>query len=53
MKEKTGQLGILLAFLAASTLAVAAQEKGIDQRIDEAFQPVDVLLSGYGCKCLT
>lgn len=40
MKEKTGRLGILLAFLAASTLTVAAQEKGIDQRIDEAFQPV-------------
>ena len=40
MKEKTGRLGILLAFLSALPIAAAAQEKGLDQRIDEAFQPV-------------
>ena len=40
MKEITRRLGFLLAFLAAAPLAATAQERGLDQRIDEAFQPV-------------
>lgn len=40
MKDITGRLGYLLAVLLALPVAAAAQERGLDQRIDEAFQPV-------------
>jgi AGCS family alanine or glycine:cation symporter len=40
MKDMTGRFGSLLAFLAALPLGATAQERGLDERIDAAFQPV-------------
>ena len=36
---------ILLIFFSLFTLPIFAQEKGIDQRIDEAFQPISEFFS--------